>query len=249
MKIHVAAEIVTARPQRCERRLQPRLQFDEAADRGRGALAHRQPHALEFCLSRAGFPCASRAARNGRCVRGCRGSRQSPTATPNTSAAPARHARSARSSRSAMAKPAAIAAIITAIGNTFCRRSKNAAAPNPIAAAAVTDGDRFMIGGEIAGDPGAECDGHPGQQPAGAGFGANPFAQFGEERRPRAEAATARYRPPAPPRAAARCRHSPAFGLEPSPALPSGTTPAQQPRDCTGELRVAEVTPARARLP
>jgi hypothetical protein len=39
----------------------------------------------------------------------------------------------------AMAKPAAIAAIITAIGNTFCRRSKNAAAPNPIAAAAATE--------------------------------------------------------------------------------------------------------------
>ncbi len=45
-----------------------------------------------------------------------------------------------------------------------------------------------MIGGEIAGDPGTESDGHPGQQPASASFSTNPFAQLGEERRPRAEA-------------------------------------------------------------
>jgi len=38
----------------------------------------------------------------------------------------------------ATAKPAAIAAIITAIGNAFCRRSKTAAAQNPVAATAVT---------------------------------------------------------------------------------------------------------------
>ena len=55
---HVAAEIVAARPHRRERRLQPRLQFDEAADRGRGALSHRQPNALQFCRPRAGSPSA-----------------------------------------------------------------------------------------------------------------------------------------------------------------------------------------------
>ena len=48
-KKHVAAEIVAARPHRRERRQQPRLQFDKAADRGRRALLHRQPHALELC--------------------------------------------------------------------------------------------------------------------------------------------------------------------------------------------------------
>jgi hypothetical protein len=47
--------------------------------------------------------------------------------------------------------------------------------------------DRLMIRGEIESDAGAECDGHPGQQPAGTGFGANPFAQFLDERRPRTE--------------------------------------------------------------
>ncbi len=39
----------------------------------------------------------------------------------------------------AVANPAAMAAIITAIGNIFCRRSKNAATPNAVAATAVTD--------------------------------------------------------------------------------------------------------------
>jgi hypothetical protein len=39
----------------------------------------------------------------------------------------------------AAAKPAAIAAIITAIGNTFCRRSKNAATQSPIATRRVTE--------------------------------------------------------------------------------------------------------------
>ena len=99
-KIHVAAEIVAARPQRRQRRQQPRLQLDKAADGGRRALAHRQPHPLAVLSRRAGSPSRRRAARSGRCARGCRGSRQSPKSTPNTSAAPARHARPARSSRS-----------------------------------------------------------------------------------------------------------------------------------------------------
>ncbi len=38
----------------------------------------------------------------------------------------------------AAAKPAAIAAIITATGNNFCRRSRNAAAQSATAATAVT---------------------------------------------------------------------------------------------------------------
>ena len=49
-KEHVAAEIVAARPHRRQRRQQPRLQLDEAADRGRRALLHRQPHAFELCV-------------------------------------------------------------------------------------------------------------------------------------------------------------------------------------------------------
>ena len=38
----------------------------------------------------------------------------------------------------AIAKPAAMAAIITAIGNIFCRRSENAATQSPMAMAAAT---------------------------------------------------------------------------------------------------------------
>ena len=104
LEIHVAAEIVAAGPQRRERRLQPRLQFDEAADIGRGALAHRQPNAFQLD-GRAALPSASPAARTDRCARGCRGPRRNPTATPNTSAAPARHARSAPSSTSPPQSP------------------------------------------------------------------------------------------------------------------------------------------------
>ena len=144
---------------------------------------------------RAGSPSRRRAAQSGRCARGCRGSRRSPTATPNRSAAPARHARPARSSRSRTAKPAATAAIITAIGNIFCRRSRNAAAQSTTAATGGNRQDRFMIGGEIEGDAGAEGDRHPGQQPAGAGLGADPVPQFLDERRPRGKPDGAR--PPA----------------------------------------------------
>ena len=39
----------------------------------------------------------------------------------------------------AAAKPAAKAAIITAIGNIFCRRSRNAARQSPVAATAATE--------------------------------------------------------------------------------------------------------------
>ena len=41
LKEHVAPEVVAAWPQRGERRLQARFQFDKTANRGRGALAHR----------------------------------------------------------------------------------------------------------------------------------------------------------------------------------------------------------------
>jgi hypothetical protein len=39
-----------------------------------------------------------------------------------------------------------------------------------------------MIGAEIEGNPGAECDRNPWQQPAGTSFGMNPCAQRLEER-------------------------------------------------------------------
>ena len=44
--------------------------------------------------------------------------------------------------------------------------------------------DRLMIRGKVEGDAGAEGNGYPRQEPAGAGFGANPFTQGFDERRP-----------------------------------------------------------------
>ena len=61
---------------------------------------------------------------------------------------------------------------MTATGNNFCRRSKNAAAQSAAAVTAATGRHRLMIGGEIERDAGAERHRHPGQQPPGAGFGA-----------------------------------------------------------------------------
>ena len=216
-EIHVAAEIVGARPQRRERRLQPRLQFDKAADRGRSALAHRQPHALQCCRRRAGSPSWSTRSTK-RSVR----SRMSRVSTkPDSDTEYIGRASTPCATRAvfqvATAKPAATAAIITATGNSFCRRSRNAAAQSTIAAAAATEQNRLTVGGKIAGDPGAEGDRHPGQQAAGAGFGGDPRPQFRRRGTAMQRDPTARGRRPAPPRAAARCRQIPASGRSPAP--------------------------------
>ena len=50
LEIEVAREIVAARPQRLQRRGQPRFQRDIAADRRRRALLDREPHALELLV-------------------------------------------------------------------------------------------------------------------------------------------------------------------------------------------------------
>jgi hypothetical protein len=42
------APIVAAGPQRAQRRVEPRLHFDERADRRRHALLHRKPHAVRW---------------------------------------------------------------------------------------------------------------------------------------------------------------------------------------------------------
>ena len=47
VEVHVAREVVSAGAQWLERRRQSRLELDERADRRRGALAHRDPHALQ----------------------------------------------------------------------------------------------------------------------------------------------------------------------------------------------------------
>ncbi|MGY2806579.1 hypothetical protein ACVIHI_002777 [Bradyrhizobium sp. USDA 4524] len=48
LEIQVTAEIIGARALRPERRQQPRLQLNEAADIGRGALLHREPDPIEL---------------------------------------------------------------------------------------------------------------------------------------------------------------------------------------------------------
>ena len=57
---HVAAKIVAAGPHRRERRLQPRFQFHKTADRGRGALAHRQAQRSSLVVTRGLSICATR---------------------------------------------------------------------------------------------------------------------------------------------------------------------------------------------
>src|SRR5580692_10687633 len=49
LKEQVSAKVVATRSQRSEWRLQARFEFDEASDRRRRALAHREPHPLKFC--------------------------------------------------------------------------------------------------------------------------------------------------------------------------------------------------------
>ncbi len=48
LEVEVTREVVAAGPQWLEWRREARLELDEAADRRRGALAHRHPHALEL---------------------------------------------------------------------------------------------------------------------------------------------------------------------------------------------------------
>src|SRR4051812_26573852 len=55
LEIEVGGKIVSARPQRLQRRRKPRLELDECADRRRRALAHRQAHAVGLLLEPPSF--------------------------------------------------------------------------------------------------------------------------------------------------------------------------------------------------
>ena len=210
---HVAAEIVAARPQRRERRLQPRLQFDKTADVRRGALAHRQPHALEF----------------GRQTRGVhlRDPQHEPVGAladvAGLDKARKRH-RISRPGQHAMRDPRGFPCRgreTRRDGGDHHGRRKQLLPPQQKRRHAKSGRgengnrqDRLMIGGEIEGDPGAEGDRHPGQQPAGAGLGAHPFAQLDREGRPGVESGR---RKAACPRGLAR-RPGPRITPRPSPA-------------------------------
>ena len=205
-KIQVAAEIVRARPQRRQRRLQPCLQLNETADRRRGALAHRQPHAFEFGVAARAF--------HGRDA-------QHKTVGALADIAGLDEAgeryRKHRPRQHAMGDPRGLPGGDRKAGRhrrDHHRDGKDFLPPQQQRDGAKRDrrsgrdGEhRLMVRGKIERDAGAERDGHPGQQAPGPRLGARPLAQRVEERRP-AEAGRHDTRPPAPPRAAARSRHS-----------------------------------------
>jgi hypothetical protein len=104
-------------------------------------------------------------------------------------------------------------------------------------------GNRLMVRGEIKSYSNAECDGHPGQQTPGAGFGAGPCAQLLDDGRPCVEA---RWRDAAGPRRLAR-RPGTRITLRPAwspaplchPTLPTATSlGAMLPQGVSG--RIAE---------
>src|SRR5207253_9836652 len=55
LKIEIAGKVVAARAERCARRAEARLHFDERADRRRLALAYRDPHAVGRFVEAAAF--------------------------------------------------------------------------------------------------------------------------------------------------------------------------------------------------
>ena len=216
---HVAAEIVAARPQRRERRQQPRLQLDKAADRGRRALLHRQPHALEL-------------GRPARAFHGDDAQHKTIGALADVAGfdkARQRH-RKHRPRQHAMRDPRRLPGRDRKARRDGCdhhRDRKELLPPQQNRDRAKRDGHdgghrqhRLMIGGEIKRDAGAERDRHPGQQPPGAGFRARPLRAGFRSAAARRRDATAQGRRPAPRRAAARSRHSPASGPTCRPAPP-----------------------------
>ena len=180
---HVAAEIVTAGPQRRQWRQQPRLQLDETADVGRGALLDRQPYPLQ--LDRAP-----------RAVHG-RNPQDKAIGTfadvAGLDKARERH-RKHRPRQHAMADPRGFPGRHRKAGRKRCdhhRDWKDLVPPQQERRHAERDGEgghdrqhRLMIGGEVKRDAGAERDRHPWQQTPGAGFGANPLPQGLDQRRP-----------------------------------------------------------------
>ena len=185
---HVAGEIIAAGPQRRERRHQPRLQLHEAADLGRGPLAHRQAHALELdvaalCLHRgdaqhetvgaladvAGLDEARQ--RDG--IQRLRQHRMR-----DTCRVPGRHGKAARDR------------------SYDDGGRKQGAPPQQTSANRESESDggrgdnpelRLVIGRKVERNAAAERHRHPRQQASGASLGAAPFAQPLDDRRPEAE--------------------------------------------------------------
>ncbi len=210
-KKHVAAEIVAARPHRGERRQQPCLQFDKAADRRRRPLLHRQPRAFELgCAARAlhGHDAQHKAIGALADVAGFDKARQ-------------RH-RKHRPRQHAMGDPRRLPGRDRKArrdGSNHHRDRKELLPPQQHRRRAKHDRqssdhgqNRFMIGRKVKRNSGPERHRHPGQQPAGAGFRTRPRAQRFDQRRPERGS---RRRKPADRRCGAR---RPGAGIAPLPA-------------------------------
>ena len=183
LKIQVATEIVATGPQRRERRLQAGLQFDEAPNFRRGALPHRQPHPLEFCLR-------ARALHRGDAQDEAVGAFTDVAGLDEACESDRKH----RPRQHAMRDPRGLPGRGGKAGRNGCdhhNRGKHLLPPQQNGCGTQRNRDdggdrqhRLMIGGEVEGDPGAECDRHPGQQPPGTRLRASPLTQRFSERRP-----------------------------------------------------------------
>ena len=194
LEIHVAREVVAAGPQRRERRRQLRLERDEAADRRRGALAHRERARAPASRRGAGPRCAARAPRCGRCARAPRASRRSRSAATleaamrSTGCAMPRGLAASRwqSLRRCAAKPSASGKPTGAAARQNRDRDRRRAQ------AAAPPTGRLAIGGEIEDDAEAERDRQPGHQPAGRDFGERPLPTTAGAARPARTASAVR---------------------------------------------------------
>ena len=187
LEIHIAAEIVAARPHWRERRLQPRLQFDKAADCGRRALSHRQPNAFHPDLrlravhvSDAQHKAISTLAYVARFDKARKRHRKhwpgqhamrDPRRLPRRCCKTRGHRRDHHHNWKYPFPPKQE------------RRSAKRRRGGPGHAQ-----NRLMIRGEVECDSGTEGDWHPRQQPPGSSFRADPFAHLLEDGGPGAEA-------------------------------------------------------------
>ena len=219
LKVQIAGKVVGAGPHRLQRRQEPRLQFDEAADRGRRALLHRQAHArqsrcaaLAFHLGDAQHEAIGalallvgldKALDRRRIDRPCQDAMRDPRGFGP------RHGEACRQCRdqcqSCKAAPTAYCEGGDDEGRRIC---------------CCDPGDRFMLGCEVKRDAGTERDRNPRHQPAA------PLRQQVQ-------------RAAAPRTAPAKAAHQP----------PRRCGPAMQSRECAAAVPLSPRDAARHRRP
>ncbi len=202
LEIQIAREVVAAGPQRLERRRQPRLELDEAADRRRRALAHRHPHALERLVEpRAGDALDPHDDAVGALALLARLDEAGDLGVPD------------RRRQHRMIDDGALdgggGKAGRRRGEPHDQRKSHRPLPNQDRddAGGDEEGDRrpdgwFLVGGEIDDDPAAECDGEPGHQPTRPHFHQRPVPDaLGDAACEIDEVVDPRRRGPAPGRA------------------------------------------------